>query len=115
MKSNVLMKTLLATALATVSLNSLAHPPAKHYDNRYHNQQHQVKSRNYYKQPNKHYTAQQWRRGDYVPVVYHSPRYVVHNWKAYKLSAPPRGHQWLKVNGRFVQVNSHNHRIIRVL
>lgn len=57
---------------------------------------------------------QSWRRGDYLPVAYHSPRYVVNDWRSYRLSAPPRGYEWRRVNDRFVQVSTDDHRIVHV-
>lgn len=61
------------------------------------------------------YQAQQsWRRGDYLPVAYHSPRYVVNDWRSQRLSAPPRGYEWRRVNDRFVQVSTGDHRIAHV-
>lgn len=84
---------------------------------RYAHQQHvkqQIKQRARYRAAQRHAAYHQWRRGEYLPVAYHSPRYVVNNWRAYRLSAPPRGHEWLRINGRFVQVSVGNHRISRI-
>lgn len=39
---------------------------------------------------------QQWRRGDRLPVVYLEPRYYVSDYRAYRLSAPPRGYRWVR-------------------
>jgi Ni/Co efflux regulator RcnB len=39
---------------------------------------------------------QQWRRGDRMPVVYLQPRYYVDDYRAYRLSAPPRGYRWVR-------------------
>lgn len=63
----------------------------------------------------KHYTAQNhWQRGQYIPVNYRAPRYVVNDWRAYHLSAPVRGNEWRRIDGRYVQVSRHNHRVYRV-
>lgn len=48
------------------------------------------------------YPQAQWRRGAYLPVAYHAPRYVVNDWRAHRLHQPPRGHQWVNVDGSFV-------------
>jgi Ni/Co efflux regulator RcnB len=39
-----------------------------------------------------------WRRGERLPKAYFSNRYVVRNYGAYRLYAPPRGHQWVRVD-----------------
>lgn len=45
-----------------------------------------------------------WHRGERVPPDYRDPRYVVDDWRAHDLEAPPAGYQWLQVNGEFVLV-----------
>lgn len=44
-----------------------------------------------------------WHRGQYLPREYRGPRYVVVNHHP-QLYAPPRGHQWMQVNGEFLLV-----------
>lgn len=44
----------------------------------------------------------QWHRGGYVPASYRTPQYVVTDWRARQLQAPPSGYQWMQVNGDFV-------------
>jgi len=44
----------------------------------------------------------QWHRGDRLPVAYRAPGYVVNDWRAHRLYAPPRGYQWVGVGGDFV-------------
>lgn len=44
----------------------------------------------------------QWHRGGYVPATYRAPQYVVTDWRARQLQAPPSGYQWMQVNGDFV-------------
>lgn len=55
-----------------------------------------------------------WHRGQYLPVAYQSSRYRVSDWRAYRLSAPPRGYEWRRIDNRFVQVSSNNYRIARI-
>ena len=55
-----------------------------------------------------------WHRGQYLPVAYQSSRYRVSDWPAYRLSAPPRGYEWRRIDNRFVQVSSNNYRIARI-
>ncbi|MDN4589669.1 hypothetical protein DBA29_14330 [Xenophilus aerolatus] len=44
----------------------------------------------------------QWHRGGYVPASYRAPQYVVTDWRARQLQAPPSGYQWMQINGDFV-------------
>jgi Ni/Co efflux regulator RcnB len=44
----------------------------------------------------------EWRRGGYVPREYRSRQYVVNDWRSHRLSAPPRGYQWVQVGGDYV-------------
>lgn len=44
----------------------------------------------------------QWHRGGYVPASYRAPQYVVGDWRARHLQAPPSGYQWMQINGDFV-------------
>ncbi|MGX4641577.1 RcnB family protein [Massilia sp. SYSU DXS3249] len=41
-------------------------------------------------------------RGQRLPPVYHTRHYVVDNWRAHRLSAPPRGHHWVQVGNDYV-------------
>jgi Ni/Co efflux regulator RcnB len=54
-----------------------------------------------YIQPRGYY-QHAWRRGERLPRTYFSNRYVVRNYSAYRLYAPPRGHQWVRVDGDVV-------------
>lgn len=44
----------------------------------------------------------QWHRGDRLPAQYRGRGYVVNDWHARRLNAPPRGYQWVGVGGDFV-------------
>ncbi|MCO7231514.1 MULTISPECIES: RcnB family protein [unclassified Cobetia] len=64
---------------------------------RHHQQKHQAQARH---QGQK---SHNWRRGDHVPRSYYAnKRYWVSDWRAHKLSAPPQGHRWLNIDGRYV-------------
>jgi len=43
-----------------------------------------------------------WQRGDRIPRQYWGRRYVVTDWRAHHLSAPPRGYHWVQVDGDYV-------------
>lgn len=42
------------------------------------------------------------RRGQRLDRVYRDNRYVVNDWRARHLSAPPRGHHWVRVGNDYV-------------
>jgi len=44
----------------------------------------------------------EWHRGDRVPGEYRGRNYVVNDYRAYHLNAPPRGYQWMGVGGDYV-------------
>lgn len=44
------------------------------------------------------YYQHAWRRGERLPGAYFSNRYVVRNYSSYRLHAPPRGYQWVRVD-----------------
>ena len=39
-----------------------------------------------------------WHRGAHLPRAYYAPRYVVHDYHAYRLHRPPYGHHWVRVD-----------------
>ena len=48
--------------------------------------------------PPRGFHARHWRHGDRLPSAYYSSRYIVHDYHVYRLSPPPRGHHWVRVN-----------------
>lgn len=48
------------------------------------------------------YRYYSWRRGDYLPGAYYAPRYIVRDYRAYRLYAPPRGYRWVRVDNDVV-------------
>lgn len=46
-----------------------------------------------------------YHRGGYVPAEYRDRRYVVDDWRSYRLREPPRGYNWVRSdNGDFLLV-----------
>lgn len=45
-----------------------------------------------------------WVKGYRVPPQYRGPQYVVHDWRGHRLSAPPRGYQWVQYGGDYMLV-----------
>ncbi|MFP5392470.1 MAG: RcnB family protein [Gammaproteobacteria bacterium] len=43
-------------------------------------------------------------QGNRLPRTYYSDRYVVRDWQRYRLSAPPRGTQWVRAGNDYVLV-----------
>jgi len=46
----------------------------------------------------------QFRRGGYIPREFRNHQYQVVDYRAYRLSAPPRGHQWVQVGADYVLI-----------
>lgn len=44
----------------------------------------------------------QMHRGGQLPSEYRGNRYVVDDWRSRRLSAPPRGYQWVEANNDYV-------------
>ncbi|MDQ2820734.1 MAG: RcnB family protein [Pseudomonadota bacterium] len=44
------------------------------------------------------------RRGGRLPSEYRNRQYVVNDWRGHRLSAPPRGYQWVQTGGDYVLV-----------
>jgi len=45
-----------------------------------------------------------FHRGERLPREYRGTHYVVDDWRAYHLSAPPRGYHWVQTGGDYVLV-----------
>lgn len=43
-----------------------------------------------------------WHKGERLPTEYRDRNYVVDNWHEHGLQPPPRGYQWVGVNGDYV-------------
>jgi Ni/Co efflux regulator RcnB len=43
-------------------------------------------------------------KGQHLPREYRSHQYVVNDWRNHRLSAPPRGYQWVQTGGDYVLV-----------
>ena len=43
-------------------------------------------------------------RGQRLPTEYRNRQYVVNDWRSHRLSAPPRGYQWVQTGGDYVLV-----------
>lgn len=50
------------------------------------------------------YGEHRWARGDRLPDQYRHREYYVGDWRAHHLHAPPRGYQWVNVDGNYVLV-----------
>jgi Ni/Co efflux regulator RcnB len=48
------------------------------------------------------YRYRVWHRGERLPSAYYAPRYVVRDYNAYRLYAPPRGYHWVRVGNDVV-------------
>lgn len=46
----------------------------------------------------------EFRRGAHIPREFRNRQYVVNDYRAYHLSPPPRGHQWVQVGADYVLI-----------
>ncbi|QDL38366.1 RcnB family protein [Rhodoferax sediminis] len=46
----------------------------------------------------------EFRRGGYIPRDFRNRQYVVNDYRAYHLSRPPRGQQWVQVGSDYVLI-----------
>ena len=106
MKSNTLI---LAFAAASLSFSALSFAQGndrrdeRHFGQRNdprmdYREAHQNDRRGYY------YNARgpEFRRGGYVPREFRNRQYYVTDYRAYHLSPPPRGQQWVQVGSDYV-------------
>jgi Ni/Co efflux regulator RcnB len=56
-----------------------------------------------------------WHKGQRVPAEYRHYNFVMNDWRGHGLNAPPRGHQWLGVNGDYVLVSTNNWTISNII
>lgn len=45
-----------------------------------------------------------FKRGGYIPRDYRNHQYYITDYRAYRLSPPPRGHQWVQVGADYVLI-----------
>lgn len=45
---------------------------------------------------------QNWHRGDRLPPEYRNRNYVVDDWRAHNLNAPPRGYHWVQHGSDYI-------------
>jgi Ni/Co efflux regulator RcnB len=46
----------------------------------------------------------EYYRGDRLPADYRHRNYVVNDWRSHRLSAPPRGYQWVQSGGDYILI-----------
>ncbi|ARU03685.1 hypothetical protein CCO03_02375 [Comamonas serinivorans] len=55
--------------------------------------------------PQAHFERHDFRSGQRLPNDYRGHHYVVDNWRAHGLKAPPRGQHWVQVGGDYLLVS----------
>jgi hypothetical protein len=45
-----------------------------------------------------------FHRGERLPPAYRHRNYIVEDWRAYRLHAPPRGHYWVSIGADYLLV-----------
>ncbi|MCH7336505.1 RcnB family protein [Acinetobacter sp. NIPH 2699] len=85
------------------------------YDQRYDHRQDHRKPPHWSNANKGHHSGQRitFKRGERLPSQFRSSRYVVSNYRQHRLYQPPRGYQWMQVQGRYVLVDS-QYRVYRV-
>nr|WP_228258903.1 RcnB family protein [Acinetobacter ihumii] len=59
--------------------------------------------------------SRDWRIGQTMPRQYQLARYQV-DYRAHKhLAQPQRGQQWYQVNGRYLLLSQHDHKILKMI
>lgn len=58
---------------------------------------------------------QDWHKGQRIPTEYRTYNFIMDDWRGHGLSAPPRGHKWLGVNGDYVLVSTNNWTISNIV
>ena len=59
--------------------------------------------------------SRDWRIGQTMPRQYQLSRYQV-DYRAHKhIAQPKRGQQWYQVNGKYVLVSQHDHKILKIV
>lgn len=140
MNIKILTLTMVAASMMLTSVTANAWSNEHRYDQRYHHQidhkqleklkKQQAKDHQQYRKQLEKQQAQRekarlkamkhqavhthWQRGQYLPANYRSARYLVNDWRAYRLSAPARGNEWRRIDGRYIQVSRQNHQIYQV-
>lgn len=62
-----------------------------------------------------HSSAHTWRTGQRLPSQYRYKHYQVHPRELRHLPRSTAKQQWYKVDGRYVLVNTKNHKILRII
>ncbi|MEG0052897.1 MAG: RcnB family protein [Comamonas sp.] len=78
------------------------HQDRNRYDNRYdnrHDGRHMGRDEHRGAGPD-----HRWTRGTRVPPQYRGHNYVVNDWRAHRLPAPPRGHHWIQNGSDYLLV-----------
>jgi Ni/Co efflux regulator RcnB len=85
-------------------------PHSKHYVHQNQAELHQPK----HEMDKKLDPSRDWRIG-HLPRQYQSSRYQV-DYRSHKhLAQPKRGQQWYQLNGHYVLVSQHDHKILKML
>ncbi|WP_151726177.1 RcnB family protein [Acinetobacter ursingii] len=97
--------------LATSAMAAPQDPHSKHYVHQNQAELHQPK----HEMDKKLDPSRDWRIGHTLPRQYQSSRYQV-DYRSHKhLAQPKRGQQWYQLNGHYVLVSQHDHKILKML
>lgn len=118
MKKTVVL--LVSTLMLGVSASAMAdsnrwnHDHKDRYDRYDHRYDHREQPRWSNGDRGNHYGQRiNFKRGERLPSEFRNHRYVVSNYRNHRLYQPPRGYNWMQVQGKYVLVDS-KYRIFRV-
>lgn len=110
-----LMLGISATAMADSNRWNNHHDYKDRYEQRYDKRHDHREQPRWSKDDRGHHYGQRinFKRGERLPSEFRSNRYVVSNYRYHRLYQPPRGYNWMQVQGKYVLVDS-KYRIYRV-
>ncbi|ENX36843.1 hypothetical protein F889_00094 [Acinetobacter colistiniresistens] len=106
------------SASAMADSNRWNHDYKDRYDQRYDRYDHRYDHREQPRWSNgdrgNHYGQRiNFKRGERLPSEFRNNRYIVSNYRSHRLYEPPRGYNWMQVQGKYVLVDS-QYRVFRV-
>lgn len=74
---------------------------------------HRYRVRPYIRPP--HYYIHVWNFGEFLPPAWYGPEYVLDDWWAYDLPAPPYGYVWVRVGDDALLIDDYSGRIVQIV
>ena len=110
---STLMLGVSASAMADSNRWNNHHDHKDHYDHRYDRHDHREARWSNGGRGNHYGQHINLKRGERLPSEFRSNRYMISNYRMHRLYEPPRGYNWMQVQGKYVLVDS-KYRVFRV-